>query len=186
MKDLSTLPEHLPIPVDDGACAHLPGTRMPSLPLLATSGDLVDLGARPGTTVIYFYPMIGRPDGPPLAGWNEIPGARGCTPQSCAFRDRHAELKRHGAEVFGASAQSPEEQREAKARLGLPFELLHDGRFTLSDALRLPTFAYAGTRRIKRLTLVSIGGVIRKVFYPAYPPDRNADDVIGWLERHRP
>ncbi|MDA8092674.1 MAG: peroxiredoxin [Betaproteobacteria bacterium] len=185
MKDLSTLPENLPIPVDDGACAHLRGARMPSVPLVATSGDIVDLSARPGTTVIYFYPMIGRPEGPPLMGWNEIPGARGCTPQSCAFRDHHADLKRHAAEVFGASAQPLEEQREAKARLGLPFELLNDSRFALSDAMRLPTFEYAGTRLIKRLTVVSVNGVIRKVFYPVYPPNRNADDVIGWLEHNR-
>ena len=181
MKDLSKLPDNLPIPVDDGACGHLLGTRIPSVPLVTTSGDTVNLGALSGTVVVYFYPMIGRPDSPPLVGWNEIPGARGCTPQSCAFRDHHAELKRFHAKVFGVSAQPLEDQKKAKARLGLPFELLNDSCFGLTEAMRLPTFEYEKSRLIKRLTVVTIDGVIRKVFYPVFPPNRNAEDVVEWL-----
>lgn len=181
MKDLSKLPDDLPVPVDDGACAHLTGTRMPSVPLLATSGETVDLGTLPGTIVVYFYPMIGRPDSPALVGWDEIPGARGCTPQSCSFRDHQAELNRFGAKVFGVSAQSFEDQKEARARLHLPFELLNDSGFVLEEAMRLPTFEYAQLRLIKRISVIAVGGVIRKVFYPVFPPDRNAEAVIDWL-----
>jgi len=181
MKDLSLLPDNLPIPVDDGACAHLTGTYIPAVPLAATSGETVNLGEVPGTVVVYFYPMIGRPDRPPLVGWNDIPGARGCTPQSCAFRDRHAELKIFGARLFGVSAQPLEDQKEAKARLGLPFELLNDSRLALAEAMCLPTFEYAKFRLIRRLSIVAVNGVIRKVFYPVYPPDRNAGEIIDWL-----
>jgi len=181
MKDLSKLPDNLPIPVDDGACTHLLGARIPSIPLVATSGDAVNLGAFPGTVVAYFYPMIGRPDSPPLVGWNEIPGARGCTPQSCAFRDHHAELMSFGAKVFGVSAQPSEDQKEAKTRLGLPFELLNDSGFALTEAMRLPTFDYERSRFIKRLTVIAIDGLIRKIFYPVFPPNRNAEDVVEWL-----
>jgi peroxiredoxin len=183
MKDLTKLPDDLPAPVDDGACAHLPGARIPSMPLAAVSGGTVDLGALPGTVVVYFYPMTGRPDSAPLIGWNEIPGARGCTPQSCAFRDRHAELESLAADVFGVSAQPLEEQKEARARLGLPFELLNDSGFALAEAMHLPTFEYKGTRLIKRLTVISVDGIIRKVFYPVFPPNRNAEDVIAWLRK---
>jgi len=182
MKDLTKLPDNLPVPVDDGACAHLLGTHIPSMPLIATTGEIVDLGALPGTVVVYFYPMIGRPDGPPMVGWNEIPGARGCTPQSCAFRDKHADLKGFGAKVFGVSAQPLNDQREAKDRLKLPFELLNDSQFVLTEAMHLPTFEYMKSRLIKRLTIVAVEGIIRKVFYPVFPPDRNAEDVIGWLK----
>ena len=184
MKDLSKLPDNLPVPVDDGACAHLLGTRIPSVPLIATSGDSVDLGATPGTVVVYFYPMIGRPDSPPLVGWNEIPGARGCTPQSCAFRDHYTELKRSNAKVFGVSAQRLEDQKEAKARLRLPFELLNDSRFALTEAMCLPTFVYEKSRLIKRLTFVAVDGTIQAVFYPVFPPDRNAEDVLEWLRKN--
>lgn len=181
MKDLSKLPDNLPVPVDDGACAHLLGTRIPSVPLVATAGDTVNLGTLPGTVVVYFYPMIGRPDSPPLVGWNEIPGARGCTPQSCAFRDHHAELQGFAAKVFGVSAQPLEDQKEAKARLGLPFELLNDGGLALAEAMHLPTFEYENLRLIKRLTVVAIDGIIRNVFYPVFPPNRNVEDVVKWL-----
>lgn len=182
MKDLSKLPDNLPIPLDDGACAHLSGSRIPSVPLVATSGNIVNLGALPGTVVVYFYPMTGRPDSPPLAGWNEIPGARGCTPQSCAFRDHYAELKSFAVQVLGVSAQPLEDQMEAKARLELPFELLNDSEFALTEAMQLPTFEYDGSRLIKRLTLVAVDGMIHKVFYPVFPPNRNAEDVIEWLK----
>jgi peroxiredoxin len=185
MKDLSKLPDNLPVPVDDGACAHLPGTRIPTVPLVATSGDTVNLGELPGIVVVYFYPMTGRPDSPPLVGWNEIPGARGCTPQSCAFRDHHSEFKRLDTKVFGVSAQPLREQREAKIRLALPFELLNDSGFALTEAMRLPTFEYEKSRLIRRLTIVAINGIIRKVFYPVFPPNRNADDVVAWLRDER-
>jgi peroxiredoxin len=151
------------------------------VPLVATSGDTIRLGTLPGTVVAYFHPMIGRPDSAPLVGWNEIPGARGCTPQSCAFRDHHAELKSVAAKVFGVSAQPLEDQNEAKARLELPFELLNDSRFALAEAMRLPTFEYDKSRLIKRLTVIAINGIIRKVFYPVFPPNRNAEDVLEWF-----
>ena len=183
MKDLSKLPENLPVPTDDGACDHLLGTAVPSIPLVATSGAVVNLATLAGPVVIYFYPMIGRPNGPPLVGWNEIPGARGCTPQSCAFRDQHSTLHRLAAKVFGVSAQPLEDQKEAKDRLHLPFELLNDSEFGLAKALRLPTFEYAGATLIKRVTLITIDGTIRKLFYPVFPPDKNAGEVIAWLER---
>ncbi|MDA8258068.1 MAG: peroxiredoxin [Betaproteobacteria bacterium] len=183
MKDLFKLPDNLPIPVDDGACDHLVGSRLPPLSLPATSGQTVDLGALRGTTVIYFYPMTGRPDSPPMIGWNEIPGARGCTPQNCGFRDHYTELMRIAAGVFGVSAQGLEEQKEAKQRLGLPFELLNDSNFLLTEALHLPTFEYDGVSLIKRLAIISVDGIIQKVFYPVFPPDRNAEDVIEWLKK---
>ena len=181
IKDLHTLPANLPVPVDDGACDHLLGSTLPSVSLTSTTGKAVNLSACAGTLVIYFYPMLGRPDSPPLIGWNDIPGARGCTPQSCAFRDSHAELKQRGVEVFGVSAQRLEDQQEAHARLHLPFALLNDGQLALAQALKLPTFEYAGTRLIKRLTLITTGGLIRKVFYPVFPPNDNAREVIAWL-----
>ncbi len=181
IKDLHTLPANLPVPVDDGACDHLLGSTLPSVSLTSTAGKAVDLSAYAGTLVIYFYPMLGRPDSPPLIGWNDIPGARGCTPQTCAFRDLHAELKQLGVEVFGVSAQHLEDQQEAHARLHLPFALLNDGQLALAKALKLPTFEYRGTRLIKRLTIIATGGLIRKVFYPVFPPNNNAGEVIAWL-----
>lgn len=182
MKDLFALPDNLPVPVDDGACDHLSGSRFPSLPLVATSGDSVDIGSISGTVVVYFYPMIGSPDSPPLIGWNEIPGARGCTPQSCGFRDHYSEVRRFAGEIIGVSAQSLEEQKSAKLRLALPFELLNDSAFLLAGVLRLPTFEYEGKRLIKRLALIVENGIIRKVFYPVFPPDNNARQVIDWFE----
>ena len=184
IKDLHTLPANLPVPVDDGACDHLPGLALPSMLLTSTAGKTVNLGAYEGTLVIYFYPMLGRPGSPPLIGWNDIPGARGCTPQTCAFRDSYAELKQLGVEVFGVSAQPIEDQQEAHARLQLPFALLNDAQLVFAQTLRLPTFEYAGTRLIKRLTIIARDGFIRKVFYPVFPPDTNAREVIAWLTAH--
>ena len=181
LKDLHTLPTNLPVPEDDGACDHLLGRVLPSVSLASTTGIVVDLSTYRGILVIYFYPMIGRPDSPPLIGWNDIPGARGCTPQTCAYRDSYAQLKQFGAELFGVSAQRLEDQQEAHARLKLPFVLLNDEKLALAQALKLPTFEYAGTRLIKRLTIIATTGRIRKVFYPVFPPDKNARDVIAWL-----
>jgi peroxiredoxin len=176
------LPNDLPVPEDDGAADHLPGMRLPSVPLASTSGDIVDLSALPGRTVVYCYPMTGRPDRSLPAGWDEIPGARGCTPQSCSFRDHHAELKSLGANVFGASTQDTEYQREAATRLHLPFALLSDSDLALAGALGLPTFEVDGMVLLKRLTLVIDEGWIEKVFYPVFPPDRSAEEVVEWLE----
>ncbi len=182
--NLYALPAGLPAPVDDGACDHLPGLRLPSLPLPSTAGGLVDLASLAGTSVVYCYPRTGEPDWEPPQGWDEIPGARGCTPQSCAFRDEHGELQSLGARVFGLSTQDTPYQREAAGRLRLPFALLSDAELAFARALRLPTFTVAGMELIKRLTLVIECGLIEKVFYPVFPPDRNAADAVAWLRRH--
>ena len=181
--NLHTLPAGLPVPVDDGACDHLPGMRLPSIPLPSTAGGVVDLASLAGTSVVYCYPRTGEPDRESPPGWDEIPGARGCTPQSCAFRDEHEELRALGARVFGLSTQDGAYQREAAGRLRLPFALLSDVELAFARALRLPTFTVAGMELTKRLTLVIDGGRIEKVFYPVFPPDRNAADVVAWLRQ---
>lgn len=180
-KNFLTLPDHLPAPEDDGACAHLDGIKVPAVPLAGTMGSDISLGEETGLVVVYFYPMTGKPDAPPMAGWNDIPGARGCTPQACAFRDHHSDLLNLGAKVYGVSSQSSEDQKEAVDRLHLPFELLSDGHFALSRALNLPTFEYESLRLIKRLTLIINNGTIIKVFYPVFPPNENAANVIAWI-----
>lgn len=180
--NLYELPANLPVPVDDGACDHLTGLTLPSVPLRSTSGRVVDLSGEPGRIVVYAYPRTGRPDADPPPGWDEVPGARGCTPQSCAFRDHHGELRALGARVFGLSTQDTAYQREAVDRLHLPFEILSDDSLVLATRLRLPTFVIAGVTLIRRLTLIVRDGRIEKVFYPIFPPDRNAGDVIAWLE----
>jgi peroxiredoxin len=176
------LPNDLPVPEDDGAADHLPGMRLPPISLASTSGAVVDLTALPGRTVVYCYPMTGKPDRSLPAGWDEIPGARGCTPQSCSFRDHHAELRSLGASVFGSSTQDTEYQREAATRLHLPFALLSDSDLAFAGALGLPTFEVDGMVLLKRLTLVIDEGWIEKVFYPVFPPDRSAEEVVEWLE----
>ncbi|GAA5514069.1 peroxiredoxin Bcp [Deinococcus carri] len=184
MTDPAFLPANLPAPPDDGACAHLPGMRLPALSLPATDGDAVDLATLPGRTVLYVYPRTGRPDEPLPEGWDLIPGARGCTPQSCAFRDHHAELRTAGARVFGLSTQDTAYQREAVERLHLPFPLLSDADLRLAGALGLPTFGAAGETLLRRVTLILREGVVEHVFYPVFPPDRNAADVLAWLAAH--
>ena len=179
--ELPRLPEGIPAPTDDGACDHLPGMGLPSVPLASTAGGSVDLSGLSGRTVVYCYPRTGRSDEDLPRGWDEIPGARGCTPQSCSFRDHHEELRALGARVFGLSTQETEYQQEAAERLHLPFELLSDEELTFAKALRLPTFEVEGMTLIKRLTLVVEDGRIEKVFYPVFPPDENAEEVIGWL-----
>lgn len=180
---LSDLPADLPRPLDDGAAAHLEGMALPALTLAATNGASVDLSRLSGRVVIYVYPMTGRPGVPLPEGWESIPGARGCTPQSCAFRDHHAELESLHTRVFGLSTQSSDYQREARERLHLPFELLSDSERRLKTLLRLPTFIAAGMELYKRLTLIAENARIRKVFYPVFPPDRNAGDVVAWLRQ---
>lgn len=177
----SQLPDDLPAPVDDGAAAHLEGSGMPGVVLPSTDGTTVDLSQLKGRWVIYVYPMTGRPGVPLPEGWDVIPGARGCTPQSCGFRDHYAELKALNAGVFGLSAQTTEYQREARERMQLPFHLLSDNLLRLKQDLRLPTFVVAGMELFKRLTLVIDEGKIQKVFYPVFPPDRNAQEVLQWL-----
>jgi peroxiredoxin len=179
------LPPNLPVPTDDGACDHLPGLRLPAISLCATSGAWVDLSGLPGRTVVYIYPRTGQPGVPLPTGWDDIPGARGCTPQSCAFRDHYQELKALGAEVYGLSTQDTDYQREVADRLHLPFPLLSDASLAFGRALRLPTFEVAGMTLLKRVTLILRDGVVEKVFYPVFPPDRNAADVLAWLEEHR-
>jgi len=177
------LPKDLPVPQDDGACAHLAGMTLPPVALPSTGGRVVDLSRLAGTTVVYVYPRTGRPDQELPTGWNAIPGARGCTPQSCAFRDHFEELKRAGAaHVYGLSTQDTAYQREAVARLHLPFELLSDAGLELARALNLPTFEVDGMTLIRRLTLIARDGAIEKIFYPVFPPDRNASDVLAWLD----
>jgi peroxiredoxin len=179
--DLSELPAGLPVPKDDGAAAHLPGLPMPKLSLPSTEAGSVSLSRLEPLTVLYFYPMTGRPTVPLPEGWDRIPGARGCTPEACAFRDHYAELLKAGAMVYGISSQSTEEQREAVVRLGLPFPLLSDEQLEIADAMRLPTFEIEGRRLFKRLTLVVRDGSIEHVFYPVFPPDRHAGEVLTWL-----
>jgi peroxiredoxin len=182
--NLYELPPGLPVPVDDGACAHLAGMRLPQIALTATDGSSVDLSRLAGRTVLYCYPRTGRPDREMPQGWNGIPGARGCTPQSCAFRDHYAELRHAGAaQVFGLSTQDSPYQCEAAARLHLPFALLSDEKLDFARALRLPTFEVAGMTLIRRLTLIARDGAIEQVFYPVFPPDRNAADVLAFLGR---
>ena len=175
------IPQGVPAPRDDGACDHLPGMRLPSVSLMSTAGDQVDLSTLPGTPVVYCYPLTGRPDQDLPPGWDDIPGARGCTPQSCAFRDHHAELGALGARVFGLSTQDTAYQDEAAERLRLPFPLLSDEKLEFASALGLPTFEAEGMPLIKRLTLIVENGEIVKVFYPVFPPGKNAEEVLGWL-----
>lgn len=172
----------IPAPEDDGAAAHLPGARMASIALRATDGAMVDLARLSGRTVVYAYPRTGQPGVPNPDGWDMIPGARGCTPQSCAFRDHFDELRGLGvAHVFGLSTQGPDYQREAAERLHLPFAILSDEGLALTRAMDLPAFETAGLTLLKRLTLVIDAGVVTRVFYPVFPPDRNAGEVIAWL-----
>ena len=180
--DYTSLPVNLPAPVDDGAADHLPGAEVPAIALPSTLGGEVDLAeAARERVVVYVYPRTGMP-GPPLDGRDDIPGARGCTPQSCAFRDTQGDLAAHGASLIGISTQTPQEQAEFAEREHIPYPLLSDHGLALADAMGLPTFETSGLRLYKRLTFVAEEGRIVKVFYPVFPPDRNAGDVLAWLE----
>jgi peroxiredoxin len=172
----------IPTPVDDGAARHLVGADLASVPLPSTTGGTVDLSRLPGRTVVYAYPRTGRPDVPNPEGWDLIPGARGCTPQSCAFRDHFAELKALGVNhLFGLSTQDTAYQREAAERLHLPFALLSDAAGGLTRAMKLPTIEVDRMTLLKRLTLIVDDGRITHVFYPVFPPDQNARDVVSWI-----
>lgn len=175
----------LPVPENDGAAAHLAGQALPDLELAASNGTAVNLARLAGRTVVFAYPMTGTPGVALPDGWDGIPGARGCTPHACAFRDLHRELGDAGAAfVFGLSTQTESEQREAAARLHLPFALLSDASLGLTRALNLPSMDVDGKTMIKRLALIARDGVIEHVFYPVFPPDRNAGDVLAWLRAH--
>lgn len=184
---LYTLPDDLPVPTDDGACDHLAGLVLPSIPLSSTDSQQIDLAELRGRTVVYIYPRTGRPDLPTSAAWDAIPGARGCTPQSCGFRDHYAELRSLGASaIFGLSTQTTEYQREAVERLHLPFSLLSDSSLVFTRTLRLPTFEFEpygqqSSTLLKRMALIIRDGRIEKLFYPVFPPDRNAEDVLEWF-----
>src|SRR5580704_11594494 len=179
------LPPDLPVPIDDGAAEHLLGLKLPHISLRSTAEKNIDLSQLGAVrTIIYCYPMTGVPGKPLPAGWDLIPGARGCTPQSCSFRDHFEELRDLKAEVFGLSTQTSEYQMEMANRLHLPFEILSDADWQLSRALRLPAFEVEGIRLVKRLTLMIRDGRIEHVFYPVFPPNESADQVIRWLKQH--
>lgn len=185
MSDYTSLPADLPVPEDDGAADHLPGMAIPALTLTATSGGGLDLAELAGGCLVaYLYPRTGTPGQPLIEGWNDIPGARGCTPQSCSYRDALAEFECRGATVIGISAQSAGEQAEFAAREQIPFPLLSDPELRLGAALRLPSFEAAGLTLYRRLTLVAEAGAIVKAFYPVFPPDRDAAAVLAWLRAH--
>jgi peroxiredoxin len=180
--NLNSLPEGLPVPLDDGLAVHLEGLHMPEISLASTSGNDVNLGAIQGSLVLYVYPLTGRSGIPLPDGWDEIPGARGCTPQACDFSNHFLELQRLNTMVFGLSSQSTEYQLELKNRLHLPFDLLSDEAFHLQSHLNLPVFKASGLLLYKRLTMIVKNRMIKKVFYPVFPSNQNATQVIDWLK----
>jgi len=193
--DPNFLPHDLPKPKDDGACNHLIGLTLPNIKLLATNGMIINPSQFTGTTVIYCYPRTGRPGQDPPGGnkfWDSIPGARGCTPESCHFRDSYAEYTALNITVFGLSTQDTEYQQEAATRLHLPFSLLSDVHYEFTEKLNLPTFEVDieengqinSTRLIKRLTLICVDNKIKHVFYPVFPPDTHADEVLKWIKEN--
>ncbi|MFL6018620.1 MAG: peroxiredoxin [Gaiellaceae bacterium] len=180
-QDVYTLPPDLPAPVDDGAADHLLGTMLPQLTLESSQGLVSMRELSRERLVLYVYPRAGRPGRPSLPGWDGIPGARGCTPQSCAFRDHAADLAELGASVAGLSAQTLDDQVEFAERNHIPYPVIADPELRLGHALRLPTFDVEGVTLYKRITFVAEACAIAKVFYPVFPPDRNAEEVITWL-----
>ena len=184
LHDPTVLPDDLPVPQDDGAARHLTGFRLPDVALAATDGAQVNLSKLKGRTVVYVYPRTGRPGQALPTGWNAIPGARGCTPQTCGFRDHFAELRRLGVmALYGLSTQDTAYQRELAERLHLPFPILSDDRLKLTRALDLPTFSVDGMTLIKRMAWVIDDGTISQVFYPVFPPDKSAETVVAWLQQ---
>ena len=181
--DLYSLPAGLPVPQDDGGAKHLPHAMVPPIALTSTGGREVVLAeeSQGRRVVVYAYPRTGEPDKDLPPGWDAVPGARGCTPQSCGFRDAHTRFARLGAAVYGLSTQTTEYQREMAERLHLPFEVLSDAELRFQRALKLPTFEIAGMTLLKRLTLVLFRGEVEHVFYPVFPPDRSAQTVLDWL-----
>ncbi len=185
MRDLLSLPKDLPVPNDDGACSHLQGMVVPAIQLRTTANRTIDLKVESQTpAVIFFYPRTGEPSKPAPPDWDLIPGARGCTPQSCGFRDIHSEFIKLGFKVFGGSSQTTEYQEEFVRRNHIPFEIVSDENFDLTNALKLPTFSYNGMKLIKRLAMILNDGRIQHVFYPIFPPDKNADTVLNWIKEN--
>lgn len=184
MTNYNELPTDLPIPQDDGACNHLVGMTLPNVELRATDGAMVNLSHIAGRLVIYCYPMTGQPNVPLPEGWDQIPGARGCTPQSCAFRDHYQELQSLGAKVFGLSVQSTDYQCEMATRLHLPFQVLSDEQHQFQQALSLPTFMAGGMNLLKRVTLIANQARIEAVHYPIFPSDSDASWVLDYLRQH--
>ena len=184
MTNLNQLPTDLPIPQDDGSTDHLRGKRLPAISLTATSGKVINLGDIKGRLVIYCYPMTGQPNVALPEGWDQIPGARGCTPQSCSFRDHYQELQALGAEVIGLSVQTPEYQKEMADRLHLPFPVVSDANYQFQKALNMPTFMAAGMMLLKRVTLIANHGVIEAVHYPIFPSDSDPAWVMDYLKNH--
>ncbi|MGZ4827646.1 MAG: peroxiredoxin [Terriglobales bacterium] len=185
-RDFMGLPDNLPAPMDDGACDHLEGMAFPSIALPATTGGNVDLSRVPGRAVVFVYPRTGRPGEAPLVeDWDNIPGARGCTPQTCGFRDLHAEFAALHCRVYGLSTQTTEYQKEMTRRLGVLFPVLSDSELKLAYALGLPTFEVASQVLLKRLVMVLDHGKIVKVFYPVFPPDKSAENVLHWMRHDR-
>lgn len=183
MTNFSELPADLPIPQDDGSTDHLQGMRLPKLSLRATNGQLIEIGGVKGRLVIYCYPMTGQPNVALPDGWDQIPGARGCTPQSCAFRDHYQELQALGAEVMGLSVQTTDYQQEMVDRLHLPFPVVSDANYEFQKALDMPTFIAAGMTLLKRVTLIANHGVIEAVHYPIFPSDSDAAWVVDYLKK---
>lgn len=183
--NLNQLPDNLPVPLDDGAADHLKGLMLPKISLQSTQGKLITIGDIRRRVVVYCYPMTGQPGVPLPEGWDEIPGARGCTPQTCAFRDHYQELQALGAEVMGLSVQSTEYQREMAERLHLPFPVVSDIDYQFQKALNLPTFVTAGMTLLKRVTLIANAGLIEAVHYPIFPSNSDAEWVINYLKTHQ-
>jgi peroxiredoxin len=181
MQTFTDLPQDLPVPKDDGSCAHLLGISLPKVMLFSTDDRELDLSGIKGQVVFYCYPMTGQPGIPLPNGWDQIPGARGCTPQSCSFRDHYTELQTLGTQVYGISTQDTRYQKEAVERLHLPFELLSDAALEFSISLQLPIFEADGKQLIKRLTIIADEGKIIKVFYPVFPPDKHAQEIVEWF-----
>ncbi len=180
--DLYSLPRDIPAPVDDGAADHLLGMQVPPIRLLSTRGEWVDVSKQKARFVILFcYPRTGLPDQEPPKGWNQIPGARGCTPECVGFRNFYDKLREFDCAVFGLSTQSTEYQKEMASRLDLPFAVLSDCNLALTTVLRFPTFVVDDQVLLKRLTLVIRQRTVHHVFYPVFPPDRHAEEVLDWL-----
>ena len=184
MTNLTQLPSDLPIPQDDGSTDHLKGMKLPQVLLKATNGKTINVGDIQGKLVIYCYPMTGQPNVALPDGWDQIPGARGCTPQSCSFRDHYQELKDLGAEVIGLSVQTTEYQKEMADRLHLPFPVVSDVTYQFQKALNMPTFVAGGMTLLKRVTLIANNGVIEGVHYPIFPSDSDAAWVMDYLKKY--
>lgn len=182
MQTLTDLPKDLPKPNDDGACDHLNNLSLPSVKLSTTNDEIIDFSSIKGRVVVYLYPMTGQPDKALPDGWDDIPGARGCTPQSCSFRDHYSELKAHNTSVYGLSTQNTQYQQEAVNRLHLPFPLVSDSSLEFIHALNIPTMEVDGMILSKRITLIANNGVIEKMFYPVFPPNENVNQVLSYLD----